>query len=71
MALWSIKRIVCPVPATTGGQIGINVTLIDKETLAEAFEHVEIPPDPPGTFAVVDLLDALDSEYTPNDFGLS
>jgi len=70
MALWTIKKIQAPVPATVSGKIGVLVTMIDKETRELSVKHVNVTPDGDG-YDQTNMLEQLDVTYTPNDFDLA
>lgn len=67
MALYHLKRIEGPVPATVSDATGWQCTIIDRnDPTFKAVKHVDVAND------VIDkkcaILLALDTAYTPNDF---
>lgn len=71
MALWVVKRTQSPTPASSGGLVGVEVYLLDKQTGTQAHVHVEPNATGDGTFDYEEVLTLVEAEgYTPNDFGL-
>jgi len=67
MALWVIKKIDGPYPQLVTGTVNLKVTMLDKETGAQAVVPLNVVEDGDG-FEITDMLDQLDATYTPHDW---